>query len=87
MIPEDGYNIRFAQIHDPTDDYMVLHTDIVEELRKIAEKYTDTWRVGVLFRWGSIWVGAHWSGPHKRLCVNFVPFVTVWVTAPGGDVP
>lgn len=38
-------------------------------------------RFGVLLRWGSFWVGAHWAGAHKRLCV------TVWVVWPGGDVP
>lgn len=45
------------------------------------------WRAGVLFRWGSLWVGAHWAGNHKRLYINFVPCVTVWIVAPGGDVP
>lgn len=44
-------------------------------------------KTGILFRWYSFWVGAHWSPQNKRLCVNFIPFVTVWFTAPGGKVP
>lgn len=47
----------------------------------------STWRAGVLFRWGSCWVGTHWSSTNKRLCVNLLPFVTVWVCPPGGIAP
>lgn len=42
---------------------------------------------GVLMRAGSFWVGTHWSGRNKRLCVNIVPCVTVWFTWPGGARP
>jgi hypothetical protein len=42
---------------------------------------------GILFRWQSWWVGAHWSDYNRRLCVNFVPFFTVWVTEANGKVP
>ena len=45
------------------------------------------WRCGVLFRWGSCWVGAHYSPHNKRVCINLIPFVTFWITAPGGYVP
>lgn len=44
-------------------------------------------KAGVLFRWGSMWVGAHWAPHNKRLCINVVPFVTFWVTFKGGVVP
>lgn len=44
-------------------------------------------KAGILFRWGSIWIGAHWSAKNKRLCVNVVPFVTVWVIGKGGTAP
>jgi hypothetical protein len=44
-------------------------------------------RAGVLFRWGSLWVGAHWAGNHKRLCVNLIPCITFWLTWPGGHPP
>lgn len=44
-----------------------------------------TW--GILFRWQSVWLGAHWSEYNKRLCVNAVPFITLWVTWPGGNEP
>jgi hypothetical protein len=44
-------------------------------------------RVGILFRWGSAWIGAHWSPHNWRVCVNLLPFVTVWVVLPGGIAP
>ena len=49
--------------------------------------YTQTWRWGLLFRPGSCWVGFHWSPANKRLCVNLVPFFTIWITKPGGRTP
>jgi len=45
------------------------------------------WRAGLLYRWGSAWVGVHWSAADRRVCINLIPFVTIWITAPGGDVP
>ncbi|HHA2674730.1 TPA: hypothetical protein ACOECQ_000797 [Stenotrophomonas maltophilia] len=44
-------------------------------------------RAGILFRWASGWIGAHWSDYNRRLCVNVLPFVTLWITLPGGKVP
>lgn len=44
-------------------------------------------KVGILFRWGSVWVGGHWSTNNKRLCINLIPFVTIWITARGGVTP
>lgn len=63
----------------------LLVADFSEMEARIYAHYS--WRWGVLVRPGSAWIGVHWSGPHKRLCVNLVPFVTVWITAPGGDTP
>lgn len=42
---------------------------------------------GILFRWQSWWIGAHWSDYNKRLCVNVVPFITIWISAADGKVP
>lgn len=44
-------------------------------------------KAGILFRWGSVWVGAHWSANNKRLCINLIPFVTVWIIAKDGIPP
>lgn len=44
-------------------------------------------KAGVLFRLGSAWVGVHWSPYNRRFCINLVPFVTVWITLEGGNVP
>lgn len=44
-------------------------------------------KAGILFRLGSAWIGAHYSPFNRRWCINLVPFVTVWVTLPGGLAP
>lgn len=44
-------------------------------------------RIGVTLRAGSMWVGAHWSDYNRRLCVNLIPFLTIWITLPGGTEP
>lgn len=44
-------------------------------------------RTGLLFRVGSFWIGAHWSARNRRLCINLVPMVTVWITFKGGTTP
>lgn len=42
---------------------------------------------GLLVNWRAMWVGAHYSAAHKRLCVNLLPGVTLWWTKPGGQLP
>ena len=42
---------------------------------------------GVLFNWKACWIGAHYSKQNKRLCINVVPFLTVWWARPGGMCP
>lgn len=42
---------------------------------------------GILFRWRSLWIGAHWSPYNRRLCVNAVPMITLWIVWPGGISP
>jgi hypothetical protein len=74
---------RFAEQHDPNNDWLPLHRDIVVTTALMSHR----WRVGVLFRFGSVWIGAHWSRVNRRLCINLIPFVTIWVTAPGGVMP
>lgn len=44
-------------------------------------------RTGFLFRWGSLWWGAHWSPWNRRLCINLIPCCTFWVTFEGGIAP
>jgi hypothetical protein len=73
------YNVDLAALMIPDGGYDLQYPSPVTGLPR--------WRAGVLFRWGSFWIGGHYAAHHKRLCVNLVPFVTIWVTAPGGDVP
>lgn len=42
---------------------------------------------GLLWNWRACWVGYHYSARDKRLCVNLVPFLTIWATAPRGNLP
>lgn len=42
---------------------------------------------GLLHRWGSFWIGAHWSPYNKRLCINIIPTVTIWIIGKGGKEP
>lgn len=44
-------------------------------------------RVGFLPRLSSFWIGVHWSPYNRRLCINVVPCLTVWVCLKGGRVP
>ncbi len=44
-------------------------------------------KAGVLLRWGSLWVGAHWAPYNKRLCVNIIPCLTFWFVWEGGRCP
>lgn len=44
-------------------------------------------KVGILFRLGSLWMGAHWSPHNRRWCINLVPCVTLWITLEGGKTP
>jgi len=44
-------------------------------------------KAGVLFNPHALWIGAHYSTYNKRLCINVVPCVTVWICARDGIVP
>ncbi len=44
-------------------------------------------KFGLLHRWGSLWVGAHWSPGNKRLCINVIPTITLWITLKDGIPP
>ncbi|MCQ8116136.1 hypothetical protein [Methylomonas rosea] len=47
----------------------------------------NIWRYGWLIRPSSFWIGAHWSPANKRLCINLLPCLTIWVVMPGGFAP
>lgn len=42
---------------------------------------------GLLYNPCAAWVGWHYSPYNKRLCVNLVPFLTLWWVKPGGQLP
>lgn len=43
--------------------------------------------IGLLFRFGSFWIGAHWSSRNRRLCINPIPMLTVWIAFKDGVAP
>jgi hypothetical protein len=85
-LPDIGAENRFRFSADLAE---ILWPEVPEgyEIRFARPPELPVWHAGVLFRWGSLWIGAHYAAKHKRLCVNLIPCVTIWVTAPGGDVP
>lgn len=44
-------------------------------------------RVGLRLSVGAMWIGWHYARYHRRLCINLVPCVTVWIVWPGGTLP
>jgi hypothetical protein len=44
-------------------------------------------KLGIRFSWKSAWCGVHYSPFNKRVCINFVPFVTVYYVYKGGLLP
>lgn len=44
-------------------------------------------KIGIICGFSRFWIGYHWSSYNKRLCINIVPFITIWVVFPGGTVP
>jgi hypothetical protein len=54
---------------------------------RIFTQRDDTGAWGLVLNWRAAWVGAHWGIYNRRLCINLLPFVTVWVTFPGGQEP
>lgn len=47
----------------------------------------NRWRWGILLKLESVWIGLYYSKKNRRLCVNLVPCVTLWITKPGGEIP
>lgn len=56
-------------------------------IRNPFNYWNRTYAFGLLFNSNALWVGAHYSKQNKRLCVNLLPCLTVWVTLPGGMLP
>jgi len=46
-----------------------------------------TYKVGILFRLQSFWIGIHYSKSCKRWCINLIPCITLWITKPDGYIP
>lgn len=69
--------------HDDTADTYALFAHYLLHARPQAQRV----RVGVLFKPGSFWVGVHWSKRNRRICLNLVPMVTIWIALRGGYTP
>lgn len=64
------------------------HVALCDDHPRIAYTLpTDKFKAGLLFNPNAWWIGFHWSPTNKRLCVNLVPTLTVWVRWPGGMEP
>ena len=67
-------------------DCLVHYCEMFERVPMSKESWFG-FKVGVLFNASAFWVGAHYSPFNRRLCVNLVPFVTIWIALPGGKCP
>ena len=43
--------------------------------------------IGIIFRFWSFWIGIHISKFQKRICINLLPCITIWITWKGGTKP
>lgn len=46
-----------------------------------------TYKVGILFRLQSFWIGIHYSKSCRRWCINLIPCVTLYICKPDGQIP
>ena len=53
----------------------------------IILSYISNYKVGILFRLASFWIGIHYSKSCKRWCINLVPCVTLYICKPDGYIP
>jgi len=54
-------------------------------MRKLL--YKNRISIGVTIRLHSFWIGYYYSDYNKRLCINLIPFVTIWLVKRGGKTP
>lgn len=71
----------------------LLHVAVMPDntVRRIVHKRANfgwTWcQFGAVWNWRAVWVGAHYGARDRRLCINLIPFLTLWVALPGGYAP
>lgn len=68
-------------------EWIDLRNSVLGALNRSPTKPAAAMKAGMLFRWGSLWIGVHYSPANKRFCINLLPCVTVWVTLAGGITP
>lgn len=65
--------------------------DLMRDVREVGYNAglsnPPRWKWGWLARKESAWIGVHYSPHNKRWCINLIPFVTFWITKPGGNTP
>ena len=43
--------------------------------------------IGTKLQFGGLWLGAHYSKYNRRLCINLIPCMTIWICLEGGKIP
>jgi hypothetical protein len=43
--------------------------------------------IGIIIRFWSLWIGIHYSKFQKRVCINLLPCVTIYIVFKGGVKP
>jgi len=54
-------------------------------MRRILYKGKLT--VGITVKLQSVWIGYYYSELNKRVCINLIPFVTIWIVSNKGKTP
>jgi hypothetical protein len=42
---------------------------------------------GILLNPHALWIGMHYSAFNKRVCINLLPMLTIWIAFKGGATP
>lgn len=65
----------------------VLDPAVEIKHRQVVDLRAKHFCIGFKVSLRSGWVGYHYSPFNRRLCVNVLPFVTIWFVRKGGIIP
>lgn len=54
-------------------------------MRKLI--YRGKISIGITIRLHSFWIGYYYSPYNRRICINPIPFFTIWIVKPNGKSP
>lgn len=76
-------HVEHERLNGPDPDWPLWYARFISDRLNTLGR-TDRLAIGVTFKPGSWWLGAHWGKYNRRLCLNLLPMVTIWFALPGG---